>query len=224
MTTTLHDRYPRTLFEWLKTDDKKLLKAIAAGETVLDAAEALQREHVSVIRRLDHLELFQFDDHSEEWVEIMTMCLSGVPMCTAIEWCNAAEDRLPLEMIDGMAMSDLRKEFELALNLKLIVANCDVIEDLTWLAGQPADFQLVYEAACTALEDAFEVLTPRTLKNKVLGITPPPCVRTWATSKPARASPSRGRSSSRRPSSSTRHNIYAKKRSGRYSKRKSAKT
>lgn len=222
MTTTLHDRYPRTLFEWLKTDDKKLLKAIAAGETVLDAAEALQREHVSVIRRLDHLELFQFDDHSEEWVEIMTMCLGGVPMCTAIEWCSAAEDRLPLEMIDGMAMSELRKEFELALNLKLIVANCDVIEDLTWLAGQPAEVQAGYQAACDLLVDRFEVLTPRTLKNQMLGISPAPCVRNWATARPSTSTPARSTRRRFRKSSTTR-TVYAKKRSGRYSKRSTAR-
>ena len=89
MSANVHERFPRTLYEWLKSDDKILFQAIADGESLLDVAESLGREHVSVIRRLDALELFCFEEHSEEWAEIMAMCLSGIPMSIAIEWCTS---------------------------------------------------------------------------------------------------------------------------------------
>jgi hypothetical protein len=186
----------------------------------------LQREHMSIVRRLDALDLFCFNEQSEEWAEIMAMCLAGIPISTAIEWCTAAEDRLPLEMIEGMAMSDLRLEFELARRLNLIVANSDAIEDLTWLAAQSAEVQAGYPEACSRIAECFEVLTPRTLKNQVLGIVAPPLVRNWASARPAStvAAPARGRKRSFRKSySTTQRTVYARKRSSRYARRSYAR-
>ena len=41
----------RTLNAWLKADDKKLLNAINGVRSIHEAAEELQREQISVLRR-----------------------------------------------------------------------------------------------------------------------------------------------------------------------------
>lgn len=224
--TPLSERYPRTLYEWLKTDDKVLKAAVADCKTVLEAAEALQREPISVLRRLDQIEILSFDEFSEEWVEIMSLALSEVPLEFVIGWCTAADDRLPYDMFASYATRELTPAFELARRLNIIVANEDALDDLIWLAEQPQPMQDSYVAACEALVDAFEVITPITLKRQILGIKAPALVRNWAATLPDQSAPGRGHGRStrkaaprsrRRAPATTARTRYAKS-SGRYTK------
>lgn len=98
----------------------------------------------------------------------MSLGLAGVPLDTAIDWCTAADARLPIEMIDAMVEHSLRDELELAREHRLILANEDAIGDLIWLQDQPSDVRAGYSHSCERLIDAFEVLTPSTLKAAVL--------------------------------------------------------
>lgn len=201
-TTSLpNDRYPRSLFLWTKTEDKALLNAIKDGQSVLEVSEDLGREHISVLRRISDLDLFQFEEFTEEWVEMMGLALAGVPLQVVINWCSASTDRLPLEDIEAMAMGDLRPEFELACQHRITVACSDAVVDLSWLATQPIGVQAGYLAACNAIRDEFDVVTPLTLKNKVLGIVPPALVRTW----PARSSSVKAPPASKRRSGVKRY-------------------
>lgn len=225
---TLFDRYPRTLYEWLKTDDKVLKAAVADGKTVFEAAEILQREPVSVLRRLSQIEICPFTEYSEEWAEVMSLALSEVPLEFVIGWCTAAEDRLPYDVFASFATRDLAPAFDLARRLSIIVANEAAIDDLVWLAEQPQAVQDGYAQACEALTDAFEVITPLTLKNQVMGVKAPALVRTWASTLPDQSAPSRGRGRTyrkpgarRRSASTTTRTIYARKSGSRYSKARS---
>lgn len=222
---TLFDRYPRTLYEWLKTDDKVLRAAVADGKTVFEAAEALQREPVSVLRHLSQIEICPFTEHSEEWAEAMSLALSEVPLEFVIGWCTAAEDRLPYDLFISMASRDLAPAFDLARRLSIIVANEAAIDDLAWLAEQTQAVQDGYAQACEALTDAFEVITPLTLKNQVQGLKAPALVRTWASTLPDQSAPSHRRSGSRyrkAPATTTRTR-YVRKSGSRYSKRSYAR-
>jgi len=171
--TPITERYPRTLYVWLSSEDKALKKAIADGETVQCFANRIQREPVSVVRRLNELELFPFEVFTEEWAEIMGLCLCGVPMDTALDWCNLADDRLPIEMIEAMSDRPLRAEMDLALKHHLIVANADALDDLVWLQAQSIEIRDGYAEACKKLVSSFDVLTPATLKAVVLGAACP---------------------------------------------------
>lgn len=173
MTTGSNELYPRTLYVWTKTDDSRLLKGIKAGHSVLDLAEELQREHISVIRRLDDLDLFTFVDGTEEWSEVMALCLGGIELQMALAWCNADPDRPTYSDIEQSLMVDFRPEFDLARELGIAVCNCRAMADLTWLAQQPASIRAGYASAARAVIDRFDMLTPTTLRNEVLGITPP---------------------------------------------------
>ncbi len=224
---TLAERYPRTLYEWLKADDKALKAAIADGKTVFEAAEALQREPVNVLRHLDQIDALPFAEHTEEWVEVMSLALADVPLEFVISWCTAAEDRLPYDMFSSFATRDLAPAFELARRLNIIVANTDAVDDLAWLADQPPAVQDSYEQACEALSNAFEVLTPHTLKNQVLGIKAPSLARNWAATLPDQSTLTRRGSKTgsryRKTPSTTTRTRYARKASGRYSKRSYAR-
>lgn len=221
MATTLTDSYPRTLYEWLKTDDKALVTAVAAGRTVYEAAETLQREPVGVLRRLDQLSICPFAEHSEEWSEVMSLALADVPLEFVIGWCTAADDRLPYDLFASMADRNLGPAFELARQHRIIVANANALEDLEWLADQPAAVQEGYGAACDRLRDTFDVLTPATLKRTVLGIDAPSPVRTWPskTSTPSSRPRTRRTASRRRSPSTTTRTIYARKSGSRYTRR-----
>jgi hypothetical protein len=215
--------YPRSLYEWLKVDDKILKASIADGKTVFEAAEVLQREPVSVLRHLDQIEILPCTEHTEEWVEAMSLALAEVPLEFVISWCTAAADRLPYEMFASFATRELAPAFELARRLKIIVANADALDDLVWLAEQPNQVQDSYEQACMAIVDAFEVLTPLTLKNQVVGIKATALIRTWASTLPDQSAPARGRGhrqtgTRRRAAPTTARTIYARKSGSRYSK------
>jgi hypothetical protein len=185
--TSVIETYPRNLHAWLKTDDKKLLKAIAEGQSVLEASEDLQREHIAVLHHFGVLDLFSFDENSEEWVEFMGLALAGVPLRIVLDWCNAAEERMPLEDIEALAMGDLRAEFEFARRWGITVANSDAVGDLSWLLNQPEQIQAGYAAAAKVIFDRFDILTPQTMKNQVLGLEPARCVRQWAGTKSTKA-------------------------------------
>ncbi len=174
---------------------------------MLEVAEDLGREHVTVLRRVSELDIFQFEEFTEEWVEMMGLGMAGVPLQVVIDWCTASIDRLPLGEIEAMAMGDLRPEFELAHQHGITVACSDAVADLSWLATQPANVQAGYLAACEAIRDGFDIVTPLTLKNKVLGITPPSAPpRYWDASRPATTTRKRrysGARSSRRSGAKT---------------------
>ena len=223
MSTDLATRYPRTLFEWLKSDDKLLVKAIAAGQSVLEVAEDLQREHTAVLRRLDELQIYAFLGNTEEWVEVMGLGLAGVPLQVVIDWCSAAPERLDLAEIESLAMGDLRPEFSLAMELGIMVGNSDAVGDLSWLQAQPQSVQAGYPAACQIIIDRFDVVTPETLKNQVLGFTPALPQRQWMGTLPAakgrKASYSKPRAKTYRRKSSRSYAGFKKK---SYARRTSA--
>ncbi|SFF35070.1 hypothetical protein SAMN04489711_1503 [Paracidovorax wautersii] len=172
MSASVCELYPRTLHLWTKSDDKRLLQALKAGDNLLVLAETLQREYVSVVNRLNSLDLFAFDCGSEEWVEVMTLALGGAPLGAVVDWCNGAEARLPYAEIEASLVGDFRSEFELARDLRLDVTNFEAIADLTWLLAQPEAIMSGYAAAAEAVNNRFDVLTPATLKAQVLGLVP----------------------------------------------------
>ncbi|TAL65807.1 MAG: hypothetical protein EPN79_11695 [Burkholderiaceae bacterium] len=158
---------------WTKSDDKALLKAIEAGESALDTAGVLQREPMLVVARASELGLFEYEDGSEEWVEVMSMALSGIPMQDVIARCSASENRMPYELLDAMRSGpDLRAEFELARGLGITVPNADCVADLTWLIAQPRSLHERIASAAKAVADRFDWLTPAVLRAELLGLTP----------------------------------------------------
>uniref|UniRef100_A0A6H1ZL58 Uncharacterized protein n=1 Tax=viral metagenome TaxID=1070528 RepID=A0A6H1ZL58_9ZZZZ len=196
MATTSTSSYARNLHLWTKSDDKKLLKAIADGHTVMDVAEELEREHVSVVRRLGEIDLFAFEAGSEEWVEVMTLGLGGAPLKVVIDWCNATPERLQYAEIEEMLMADFRAEFELAAFHGLYVSSQDVIADLMWLVSQPDQIRLGYSSAVRAIVDRYDIPTPATLKAQVLGLVP--ATAPWPLAMPATRTTKKTRSSTGR--------------------------
>ncbi|CAN7385377.1 hypothetical protein [Variovorax sp. LjRoot178] len=165
--------FARTLNVWLKSDDKKLLTAIDGGRTLEEASEELQREPVSVLRRISDIGAFEFELGTEEWVEIMSLALSGVPLQDVISWCSASDDRMPYELLDAMRSGpDQRPAFELARELGIVVPTAAAIADLVWLAEQPEETRCGYASAAQKVVQRFDALTPASLKSEVLGIAP----------------------------------------------------
>ncbi len=68
---------PRTLDAWTQAEDRKLHAAIDAGLDIHAASEGLQRDQVSVRRRISAIGTFEFESGTEEWVEIMSLALSS---------------------------------------------------------------------------------------------------------------------------------------------------
>lgn len=164
---------PRTLNAWLKSDDKKLLSAISAGLSVHEASEELQRDPVSVLRRISAIGAFEFDAGTEEWVEVCSLALSGVPLQDVIAWCSASDDRMPYELLDAMRSGpDQRPAFELARELGIEVANAAAVTALAWLVEQPETIRAGFAGAAARVVERFDALTPATLKNEVLGLAP----------------------------------------------------
>lgn len=172
MASSISEQYPRTLYLWTKSDDKKLLAAVQAGENLLVLAEVLQREHVTVVHRLGELDLFRFERGTEEWVEVMTLALGGAPLNAVLDWCNCAESRLPYAQIEESLLGDFRAEFELARELGIDVPSVEAIADLSWLVAQPMAIRDGYKDAVAAVANRFDILTPATLKAQVLGLVP----------------------------------------------------
>lgn len=218
--STVLDRYPRTLSVWLKSDDKMLQKAVKDGQSVLEVAEDLQREHVLVLQQLGELGLYELNVGSEAWAEFMGLALAGVPLQVVIDWCTASPDRLAAADIADLAMGDLRPEFYFAYEMGILVANSDGVADLSWLVNQPVSVQAGYRHACQRVFDCFDVLTPQTLKSQVLGLTPAPLA--WLGSFPSNDTQcgswrgnkrsSKGKSSRRAPAYAVGYAAPAKKR------------
>lgn len=189
--------FARTLNVWLKSDDKKLLAAISGGRTIEEASDEMQREPVSVLRRISDIGAFEFELGTEEWVEIMSLALSGVPLRDAIAWCSASDDRMPLELLDAMRSGpDQRPAFELARELGIAVPTAAAVADLFWLVDQPDEVRSGYASAAQKVVQRFDALTPASLKSEVLGIAPaellwvggpPPKVRRGSAKASARA-------------------------------------
>ncbi|KWT70826.1 MULTISPECIES: hypothetical protein [unclassified Variovorax] len=165
--------FARTLNAWLKSDDKKLLAAINGGRTIEEASEELQREPVSVLRRISDIGAFEFELGTEEWVEIMSLALSGVPLQDVMAWCSASDDRMPYELLDAMRSGpDQRPAFELARELSIVVPTTAAVADLVWLVEQPEEIRSGYAAAAQKVAQRFDALTPASLKSEMLGIAP----------------------------------------------------
>ena len=165
--------FARTLNAWLKSDDKKLLAAISGGWTIEETSEELQREPISVLRRISDIGAFEFELGTEEWVEIMSLALSGVPLQDVIAWSSAADDRLPYELLDAMRSGpDQRPAFELARELGVVVPTAAAVVDLVWLVEQLEEIRSGYAAAAPKVVQRFDALTPASLKSEVLGIAP----------------------------------------------------
>ena len=201
--------FARTLNVWLKSDDKKLLAAINGGRTIEEASEVLQREPMSVLRRISDIGAFEFELGTEECVEINSLALSGVPLQDVIAWCSASDDRMPYELLDAMRSGpDQRPAFELARELGILVPTAVAIADLVWLVEQPEETRSGYASAAQKVVQRFDALTPASLKSEVLGIAPAellwmggsaPKARRGATTGSARATKAR---TPRRPSTS----------------------
>jgi len=184
--------FPRTLNAWLKADDKKLLSAINGGLSIHEASEELQREPVSVLRRISAIGAFEFECATEEWVEIMSLALSGVPLQDVIAWCSASEERMPYELLDAMRSGpDQRPAFEMARGLGIEVTNISVLGDLQWLTDQPETVRAGYAPAVARVLARFDAVTPATLRNEVLGLAPAD-LRWMGGSAPKRSRGSRG--------------------------------
>lgn len=165
--------FARTLNAWLKSDDKKLLAAISGGRAIEEASEELQREPVSILRRISEIGAFEFELGTEEWVEIMSLALSGVPLQDVIAWCSASDDRMPYEFLDAMRSGpDQRPAFEMARELGVVVPTAAAVADLVWLVEQPEEIRSGYVAAAQKVVQRFDALTPASLKSEVLGIAP----------------------------------------------------
>lgn len=202
----------RSLNAWLKTDDRTLASGIASGLTLLEIAEDLERDAVLVLRRLDTLGEFEFASGTEEWVEIMSMALSGIPLQDVVAWCTAAEERMPYELLDAMRSGpDMRSAFELARELRIEVHNEQAVADLQWLARM-ADHEAVDVAtAAKRLADGYHGVTASAVRVEMLGLTPTgsprgraPTSRSKRTSTARRGKAAHGRSTtpSRAPSAS----------------------
>ena len=201
--------FARTLNVWLKSDDKKLLAAINSGRTIEEASEELQREPMSVLRRISDIGAFEFEPGTEECVEVSSLALSGVPLQDVIAWCSASDDRMPYELLDAMRSGpDQRPAFELARELGIAVPTAAAIADLVWLVEQPEETRSGYATAAQKVVQRFDALTPASLKSEVLGIAPAellwmggsaPKARRGATTGSARATKAR---TPRRPSTS----------------------
>lgn len=177
MLFSISEKYPRSLSAWLKSDEKLLCNAISNGLSVLEIAEDLKREHISILNHLNDMGLLTFDTHTEKWVEVMGLALCGIPLNITINWCNDTDDQLRFDDIESMAMAGhLINEFELARSLHIFVPNICAIEDLSWLAEQPIVVQANYPKACAELTDAFEIITPTTIKQQIIGTQAPALV------------------------------------------------
>ncbi|WP_298705465.1 hypothetical protein [uncultured Variovorax sp.] len=173
MTTAIHSDRSRTLNAWLKADEKALTQAIDAGLDIHETAQALRREPLSVLRHLSDVGPFVFEQGTEEWVEFMSMALSGIPVQDVIAWCVASDDRMPYELLDAMRSGlDLRCGFELARELHITIVSTDHLMDLDWLMAQPQIVQAGYGAAAGRVLARYDALTPSTLKTEVLGLAP----------------------------------------------------
>lgn len=226
----INGRYPRNLYLWTKSEDKSLLKAIKGGMGVLEIAEDMGREHVSIMRKISELGVFEFDEFSDEWVEMMGLGLAGVPLAMVINWCAASGDRLPIADLEALAMGDLRQEFALAARHTITVATSDAMVDLSWLATQVPSIQAGYFAACKSLLDCFDVVTPSTLKREVMGLSSPfvPPVYSDGTSNGRKPAYRRGhsrRTTTRRssPVSSTASKPSYRRKKRRYGEGKTSK-
>lgn len=173
MTTATHSDQSRTLNAWLKADEKALSQSIDAGLDVYETAQILRREPVSVLRHLSIVGPFAFEPGTEEWIEFMSMALSGIPVQDVIAWCMASDDRMPYELLDAMRSGpDLRCGFELARELDITIVSTDHLMHLEWLVAQPQDVQAGYSAAAARVLARYDALTPSTLKTEVLGLAP----------------------------------------------------
>lgn len=160
----------RTLVDWLKTDDKKLLTGIEAQLDVFQLSEILHREPTSVLRHLDEVGLFEFDMHSEEQVEIFDLAFSGVPLQVAIRWCEGDDQRLLWSEIEAMRKQpSMRSELEFARENRMWSVTPSSMEALAWCMTQPMD---KVAESILGIQARFDALTPQCLKNQINGVVP----------------------------------------------------
>lgn len=214
---TTSTEFSRTLYVWTASDDKALKKSISEGLSVQEIGQAISREPMSVARRISDLEIFEFEDLTEEWSAFMGLALSGVPLNMAIDWCSASEDRLPLEMILGMGHCDLMPAFELARELGLCVSSEASAQTLDWIASQNPEVIAELPALVQKLLDRFEIPTPMGLKHLIEGTDAPPVAKWTPAKSTPRKSTTRGRKRfwKKGSTSTTTRTVYARKRGSR---------
>ena len=175
MTSTTVPVRSRSLNAWLKADDRRLAEGLQGGLALSDIAADLDRDAVLVLRRLDTLGIFEFARGSEEWVEIMSMALSDIPLQDVVAWCTAAEERMPYELLDAMRSGpDLRNGFELARQLGIDVHNEQAVVDLHWLVTAMSDATAgaAIADATARLEADHHGVTASAVRAELLGLTP----------------------------------------------------
>lgn len=202
----------RSLSAWLKADDRTLAAGIATGLTLLEIAEDLDRDAVLVLRRLDALGDFEFASGTEEWVEIMSMALSGIPLQDVLAWCKADEDRMPYELLDAMRSGpDMRTAFEFARELRIEVHSGQAVADLQWLVSAVDHEADGIATAARRLAEGHHGVTASAVRAEMLGLTPIDGPRGRAptsngkrtsTARRGKASPGRSSTPSRAPSAS----------------------
>lgn len=164
------DPYPKTLDAWLKKEEKVLLDGLTTGRDVFEIANDLGREPTSVLRQLDAVGSFEFEQGTEEQIEIYSLGLSGVPLGEAVLWCNAAPKRLRMEALNVLRkLPDPRSALEMAQRhgfWRVLAADLD---DLRWLALQP---DATVKAAVEACLDRFDAVTARTVRDQMSGVLP----------------------------------------------------
>lgn len=152
---------------WLVKDDKAIIDGL--GLSVFDIAERMERDPMSVVKRLSEERpstllakagyAFEFEQGSEEEAELLGLTLSGVPLGKALLWCAASDKRPSAEELEGyMKDGDRRPALHQARELGIWISGSSDIEDLQYLEQTfPAE---ITEAAIADLLAQFQPPTP----------------------------------------------------------------
>ncbi len=160
--------YARTLYQWIAKDDRALRDGIEKGLDVFAIASSLSREPTSVLRRLSDADIFQFEDDSDEQIELFALALGGVPVGEVVLWCSADLRRKTLGAIEAMRKGpDLREILCLAREHHVWGINAGALDELQWLAMQLPS--TIAEAA-KAISARVDAVTPKTLKDHLCGV------------------------------------------------------
>jgi hypothetical protein len=188
--------YERTLSPWLVREDKALSNALLEAPTassvdVFSLASELQREPVSVLRRLRTRQRcpklaavleerglwLDLEDGRDEEDEFWGLALSGVPLALAWRWCvdeSAQRAGAPVaarpttsQVESAMTSPDLRPGLALAREAGLWFADADQVESLRFLLTQ--SLQTVIDAR-RGVESRFDAPTPKVVAQGVFGV------------------------------------------------------
>lgn len=151
------------------------------GITTHEMAAHLQRDELDVLRHLADERIqgflseaghpFEFERGSEEEAELVGLCLSGVPLGAALQWCAADEGRPDAAALKNMmAEGDLRPAIHQARELGIWFSYAHEAADLQYLEeSMPAE---ITQAAIEDLLSQFQPPTPGLLRLYVEGQLP----------------------------------------------------